>query len=100
MNRYMLSGIIVIATLVATARATEFMILHDDVDDNSLVDAISEQEPVKKLDKVIDPFVKTFWPRYGQIEFASNAPSPRIITLNKPCALARASAGKYASTKI
>ena len=37
---------------------------------------------------------------HGQIEFASNAPTPRIITLNNPCALARASLGKYASTKI
>ena len=30
----------------------------------------------------------------GQIEFAISAPMPRIITLNKPCALARTSFGK------
>src|SRR5260370_2188617 len=45
-------------------------------------------------------FEKTFCIRYGQTEFAARNPIPRIITLNKPCALARTSLGKYSSTKI
>jgi len=44
--------------------------------------------------------VKTFCISTGQMELASSAPMPRIITLNKPCALDRTSFGKYSSTKI
>src|SRR5436190_14485860 len=44
--------------------------------------------------------VNTVCIRYGQIEFASNDPRPRMTALNSPCALERTSLGKYSSTKI
>jgi hypothetical protein len=39
-------------------------------------------------------FVKTSWISHGQIEFATRAPMPRIITLKRPWALERTSFGK------
>ena len=57
MIRTMLAGVIVVATLASTACARITMIIPDLVDDDSLVEAVSGQEPVKKFRQQIDAFV-------------------------------------------
>src|SRR5579872_3564656 len=42
----------------------------------------------------------TFSPSQGHTKLPTNGPAPRIRKLNNPCALERASLGKYSSTKM
>ena len=78
MARSMWLSVVVLAVVASESRAVIFLKIQDPVDDYELVDAVSDQKPVKKIAAAIEALEKTLLAKdKGKIEKLLGKPAPK-----------------------